>query len=227
MMKEVHSFDTLITQLETLEKILPEQLDQFVTFNKAYLIITSAIQSAARTGYFKNPEFIEKFTVGFARYYFTAIDQTLAHDPGLPEAWQLVSKAKKGRGTPEFILLLMGANAHINHDLPLTLNMLIKNQRGSGLLKDVLKIDKLLLISGKQILQTFDERNRGIDLFKRRLVFLYYYPAMWLILYWRIKAWRNYRKIEKLGVDASKYQATSIRTAKRFLKFVSNNSSRN
>src|SRR4029077_15981753 len=101
------------------------------------------------------------------------------------------------KSAPQFVLLLMGANAHINHDLPLTLHQLVGNQRGNGLLNDVLKIDKLLMKSGKLILAEFEEPNKKINFLKRHLVFLYYRPTMYIILYWRIKAWHNYRRIKK------------------------------
>lgn len=122
------------------------------------------------------------------------------------------------KSVPAFIPLLMGANAHINHDLPLALVKLMGREKTDDLLQDVLKIDTLLMKSGRQIIVTFDEPTKLLDIIKRRLQFLYYRPTMYIILYWRVIAWRNYKAIKRNGVKKHDYKTRSTKIANRFLK---------
>ena len=112
----------------------------------------------------------------------------------------------------------MGANAHINHDLPLALAKLMGTEKTDDLLRDVLKIDKLLMKSGRKIIATFDEPHKFLDFLKRRFQFLYYRPAMYTILYWRIGAWRRYKLIKNSGRETSGDPSKSIKIANRLLK---------
>lgn len=214
----VTSFETLLVKLHQLETAIPQAgLRQFSVFNRAYLIVTSDLQSAAQRGYFKNPVFVERFTVRFARYYFQVVNDTMDENK-VPVAWQILSQASKRSCTPNFILLLMGANAHINNDLPLTLLELIDEAEADVLFKDILRVDKLLMKSGRQIVSAFDEPNKLVDRLKRHFRFLYYRPIMYLVLYWRIKAWRNYQTLKRHGIEDSDYAKTSTKTAHRFFK---------
>ena len=215
---ELTSFEAVLAELDRLDgQLRRQQFDQFIVFNKAYSVVTDAIKTAAEGGYFKNPKFIEAFSAAFAQYYFQAINDTVAGNPELPIAWAKVNQTAD-RKVPAFIPLLMGANAHINHDLPLTLLELMNGQKTDELLRDVLKIDKLLMGAGREIVKTFEEPNKRLDFLRRRLQFLYYRPIMYLILSWRIGAWRSYKVIKKNGRDASRYEKKSIKTADRLLK---------
>jgi hypothetical protein len=216
---KITSFNTVLTELRTLDtQLSPSKLSQFIVFNKAYSVVTNAIKEAAEDNYFENPIFIEKFTVCFAQFYFLAINDTVAEKPELTVAWAKMNDAKRRSSTPAFILLLMGANAHINHDLSLALVKLMDKEKTDDLLQDVLKIDKLLMKSGRQIITTFNEPNRSLDVIKRRLQFLYYRPTMYMILYWRVKAWRDYKAIRNVGAEKASYKARSIKIANRLSK---------
>ncbi len=212
----IDSFERVTSILIELEKQLPRQgLSEFYVFNKVYLLITSGIAEAAKEDYFDNPSFIETFTVSFARHYFQAIHD-VAHTASQPvTAWQCTSAAAHNpRGASPAMLLLMGANAHINHDLPLVLSELLDDKHATQLFADVLKIDKILIRSGKDVLPMFSEPNRLLNGFKNRFVWLYHRPVMWLILYWRVRAWHDYKSIRSEGLTHAGYARRSIRIAK-------------
>lgn len=212
----INSYTDIAAELSSLKQDLPNNnLDHFLLFNNAYSIVTSGIHKAAEIGYFNNPEFIEKFTICFSSYYFKAVNLTILSDPMLPIAWGMLNQAAVRRNTPNFIFLMMGANAHINHDLPLALNELVGMSKTDDLLQDVLKIDKILKDSGREIIGIFEEPNKILNFLKRNFIFVYYRPTIYTILYWRIKAWHNYREIKEHGLIASKYQNSSIKIAKR------------
>jgi len=209
----------VISCLERLDKLLvAADLGQFVLFNKAYLIVTRSIQQAIREDYFKNPAFIEKFIVNFASYYFQAVNLTVSDDVSLSLPWAKLNEYATQKSAPVFISLLLGANAHINNDLPQVLVKLLGEEKGEGLLKDLVKIDKLLMKSGRQIIGVFDEKNSFLDFLKRRLQFTYYRPAMYTILYWRIRAWQSYRLLKRNEHAMPSVTRKTIGTANRLLK---------
>ena len=153
----ITSFDDVLGELKALEAQLPRAgLDQLIAFNMAYTVITRGIKNAAHEGYFAKPIFIEKFTICFASYYFQAINDMVSKSTELPAAW---AKLRDIRGSaPIFITLLMGANAHINHDLPLAMADFLKRNKDYSL-RDARKVDHILMKSGKIIIPAFDESN--------------------------------------------------------------------
>jgi hypothetical protein len=134
----------------------------------------------------------------------------------VPDAWHALNKASKRKTTPNFVLLLMGANAHINHDFALVLTKLVDQQETDILLRDVIKVDKLLMKSGREIISTFNEPSTVLDFLKRRFIFMYYRPVMYMIRFWRIRSWARYKSIKRNGLKDSEYADGSIKVARRF-----------
>lgn len=214
----ITSFEEVLRELNLLEKLLPHsELSRFGVFNTAYMIVTKAIEAAAKANYFRKPVFIEKFTVCFASYYFQAMNDILSESPDLPVAWAKMRAAAQNNSTPVFIILLLGANAHINHDLPLAMAKFISNDKDYSL-HDARKVDSLLMKSGKQIIPTFDESSKFLNNMKRRLQILYYRPVMYTILFWRIIAWRNFRAILRGDERSDNHVSRSIKIADRLLR---------
>ena len=217
--RNITSFSSILSELTKLESRLPSsKLDQFLVFNKAYLLITKSLMQASEKDYFYNPKFVEDFTVCFAAHYFQAINDTVIGSNKLPTAWAILNKTAKYKSTPNFIYLLMGANAHINNDLPITMLKMIDKKKADELLKDVLKVDRVLMKSGREIIHSFKEDRRSLDFLKRNFVFIYYRPVMYMILYWRIKAWGSYMSIRKQSPIGNNYEKKSIHIANRFSK---------
>ena len=215
--QSIKSFKAINDQLVGLQDSLRKNdLKQFILFNDAYLIVTSNIKLASATGHFDNPKFIEKFSVYFASYYFEAINKTI-NKGKLPTAWKILNTISHKKSTPNFILLLLGANAHINHDLALALAHVTEGEDTDELLLDVMKIDKILMDSGRDIITLFEEPNWVLDVIKRRFIFIYYRPTMYMILFWRVRAWSRYKSIKRNGLKKSNYANGSAKIAKRFL----------
>ncbi len=212
------SFDSVLRQLLLLDGQLEQNhLHQFVAFNKAYFVVTSSIKQAFEDDHFENPKFIETFTVAFSRYYFQAINDSARSNPRMAVAWSKMNTINRAGITPSFIPLLMGANAHINHDLPIVLLASMQESEADGLLKDIVKLDHLLMKSGREIIRTFVEPNKLLDTVRRRFQFLYYRPVMYVILRWRINAWRSYKSLRKGSKNKEKYVARSAKIATHLL----------
>lgn len=212
----VNSFDKLLNELRALESNLPgSKLSNLITFNSAYIVVTSALQEASSNGHFENPKFIEKFTLCFARYYFQIINNSLAGNNNIAVAWANLLTPKTDKPLPNFIYLLMGANAHINHDLSLAMVEMLRNDDTENLLKDIVKVDRILVACGDGILNAFTETKRVPRFIKNRTKYIYLPLVMHVVLYWRIRAWRDYLSIKSSGLTANRAQtkgkAVSIR----------------
>ncbi len=195
---KITSLETITKELERLKYVLTKnEMRQLLIFHNAYLVVTSNIQKASKEGYFDNPKFIEELTISFACYYFQVVNQT-KDDIELPKAWDTLNKAAQKKATPNFILLLLGANAHINHDLILVLTKLREDKETGNLLQDFIKMDKILMKSGREIIATFSEPSKQLDFLKRRVIFMYYRPVMYMIRFWRLRAWTHYLYIKRI-----------------------------
>lgn len=214
--EKISSLQNILDELTRLKRTLNEsELRQFIVFNDAYFVVTSNINQAVGSGQFENPKFVEKFSVSFVHYYFRAINSTM-RNADLPNAWYSLNKTSKRKTTPNFILLLMGANAHINHDFALTLAELVDQEETDNFLEDVIKMDKLLMKSGREIINTFNEPSSLLNFLKRRFVFVYYRPVMYMVRFWRIRSWARYKSIKRNGLRDSAYANGSIKIARRF-----------
>lgn len=202
----INSFEDLLYALDDLKEQLPDSsLYMLATFNSAYIVVTTAIEEAFNKGYFKNPKFIEKFTLSFSRYYFQIINDGL-EGSNMPIAWANLLNKTSSKRLPNFIYLLMGANAHVNHDLPLVMAKMLDNDDTENLFKDIIKVDKLLVRCGEDILRTFTETKKLPRFIKNRTSYFYLPIVMHLILYWRVKAWKDYLSIKNNGVKPDRAQ---------------------
>jgi hypothetical protein len=215
----VNNFKELLRTLHNLERQLPNSdLYKLTAFNSAYIVVTTAIEETSDKGYFENPKFIEKFTLSFSYYYFQIINDALASNDNMPVAWANLLTKKTGKQLPNFIYLLMGANAHINHDLSLVMVKMLDNDDTENLLKDVIKVDKLLVDCGDNILRTFTETKKVTRFIKDRTSYIYLPIIMHVILYWRVKAWKDYLSIKNNGLKPDRARLKGRATSNRLLR---------
>jgi hypothetical protein len=208
----------VLNELQHLDAVLLERgMSQFTIFNHAYYIVTEEILEAMNAGYFENPRRVDVFIVLFAQYYFDALNDAAAHTLLSSSPWLRMDEYAKISRAPVFLSLLLGANAHINYDLPQALKLFVDQDGDGRSLNDLTKISKILMRSGKMITRSFDEPNTHYDFFKRRLRPLYYRPAMYTILYWRLTAWKEYGRLETMSDAPTHISRRSLRIAARLL----------
>jgi hypothetical protein len=110
------SIADVIARMQEIDRELPYR-DGVAYFNRLYLLVTQAVQSAAAGVTFAAPAFTERLDVVFAGIYFAA-EATIAGGGPTPVAWRpLIDERTADRAPIQFALV--GMNAHINHDLPL------------------------------------------------------------------------------------------------------------
>jgi hypothetical protein len=108
----------VIARMEQIDGELPRK-DGVAYFNRLYLQVTKAVQAAAASITFADPDFTQRLDVVFAGLYFAA-EATVGTGATCPIAWRpLVEERSADRAPIQFAIV--GMNAHINHDLPIAL----------------------------------------------------------------------------------------------------------
>lgn len=120
--EEFHSVDDVISGLDWFEQYCLNNGDLRGVFATAYLHITRSINRHLRQNKFRNNLWVEKYLVRFGDLYRIAlIDFEQSNLKRVPKSWCIsFESAARKEG---FIIqhLLMGINAHINHDLAVAL----------------------------------------------------------------------------------------------------------
>ncbi len=94
--------------------------DGVARFNELYLAVTVAVAREAGTEGYEDPAFISRLDVVFADLYFAAIDDAAAGKQ-IPKAWAPLFEKRHEAGIAPLQFAIAGMNAHINHDLAVSL----------------------------------------------------------------------------------------------------------
>jgi hypothetical protein len=121
-----------LTRAQGLLALLPPpEANRIASFNSLYYTITDRVAQALSGPTVKDPEFLERLDVQFARLYFEALRQWGANDERTPEAWEILFRRAQDKSISALAAAMLGVNAHINHDLALAL-MATWTELGSG-----------------------------------------------------------------------------------------------
>ncbi len=115
----VDPIEAVAARMEAIAAPLPES-DGVARFNELYLAVTRAVMLETSEDSFEAPGFISRLDVVFADLYFAAIDDSLAGRE-LPRAWAPLFERRHTEGIAPLQFAIAGMNAHINHDLALSL----------------------------------------------------------------------------------------------------------
>jgi hypothetical protein len=108
--------------LEGVESHCLPRGDRRGVFATAYLRITRAIESAMAAGVFLDPEWVARYLVCFGNLYRRSVlDWESGERDRVPKAWRISFEAARGGHGLVIQHLVLGINAHINHDLALAL----------------------------------------------------------------------------------------------------------
>ncbi len=119
---EYRAVDDIVRGLERLEQQFLLRRDLRGVFATAYLQITRALERNMAAGSFIDPVWVTRYLVCFGNLYRRALLHYERGEVGaVPKAWRLSFDAARA-GTGLVIQhLVLGINAHINHDLALAL----------------------------------------------------------------------------------------------------------
>lgn len=93
--------------------------DRRGVFVSAYVVTTGALRDWIERGRFQRPSSVSRYIVAFANKYLVALNHHVAGEVDkVPAAWRASFESAARRHTPLLQELLLGINAHVNHDLP-------------------------------------------------------------------------------------------------------------
>jgi hypothetical protein len=100
--------------------------DARCVFLKCYALMTGNMLAGVGRRAFGDAAWVETFVDRFAAYYFVALDAYDRDATAAPRVWRLAHDISADRETWAIQKLLLGINAHINYDLVLTLDELLR-----------------------------------------------------------------------------------------------------
>jgi hypothetical protein len=115
------TLDDVIGALAALEARHVAHRDRRAVFVTVYMMMSQEMRRRIERGAFRDNEWVRRYTIAFANLYFAAHEN---FDSGrdVPKAWRIAFDTA-GRGEALVTQdLLLGINAHINHDLALALD---------------------------------------------------------------------------------------------------------
>jgi uncharacterized membrane protein len=104
---------------------LPAESGSRREFLRTYRRTTAAVGAAVEAGVFEDERWVEAWDVAFAGLYLAALDADLDGTGGVPQPWRHAFDAPASLHPLQHVLL--GINAHVNHDLPQALLAVISD----------------------------------------------------------------------------------------------------
>ena len=110
----------VVARMDALLAPLEESGDANRHFLATYRRTTIAVDEEVRRGGFRDSEWVERWDVVFADLYVDALERWRAGE-NVPAPWVVAFEAERSERLPPLRHVLLGINAHINYDLPLSL----------------------------------------------------------------------------------------------------------
>lgn len=186
------SIGDVIANMQAIDSALPDA-DGLKWFNKLYMMVTRAVADAVHAGRFANGAHVEKLDVFFSQRYFNAFILN-AKGGNCPKAWRPLLQYRQRPGVSRLQYALAGMNAHINHDLSLSVVDTcraenIVPEKGHAFANDYLIVNDILAETEKAstpILLTglLATLERGMGTADNVM-------AMWSVRHARESAWTN------------------------------------
>jgi len=109
----------VLSLMERIDSLLPNG-DGLKWFNLLYKMVTQRVDSSPPPGGWEDSAWLTRLDVVFAQFYFTAILNWLNNSANVPSSWKALFQARFRPGIDRIQFALAGMNAHINHDLALS-----------------------------------------------------------------------------------------------------------
>ncbi len=154
----VSTIPEVIARMRTIDAALPRK-DGVAIFNRLYLQVTLAVDSASAGTEFEDKRFIDCLDVVFASLYFDA-EPTIDSGADCPVAWRpLVETRSQPREPIQFALA--GMAAHIGHDLPVAVvatceELGLPPEDDSAIHRDYQRVDGLIATVETQVASWFE-----------------------------------------------------------------------
>lgn len=111
----------LLDGLVSLERGFLRANDNRAAFASAYVESTQMIGSWLQSGRFHNHGHIDRYVVAFGNLYREALLDFEERPADAPRCWSIAFDAARSNHCSVVQALMLGINAHVNHDLPLAM----------------------------------------------------------------------------------------------------------
>jgi hypothetical protein len=191
--------DLLLIRMKSLSQEWQRTADRREVFLACYTMMTHNMTTAVRQQEFYDPQWTYRFINRFADYYFEALTAFDENPLQSPRVWQIAHQSCHNVAMQPLQLLLLGINAHINYDLVLTLEELLRpewdgldNAGRAARLADYLYVNDII---GRTIDAVQDDILSPEMPFIRVFDFAMGPADEWLLsrllARWRSRAWRD------------------------------------
>jgi hypothetical protein len=187
-----HSIHDVVALMDKIDAGLPDS-DGLKWFNKLYNLVTQAVAGAIDAGRFANGAHVGKLDVVFASRYFNAFVIN-AKGGNCARAWRPLLQYRQRPGVSRLQFALAGMNAHINHDLALSVvetcrDVNVVPERGTSFSDDFLLVNEILEETEKTATPILLTGVLGT--LERTVGHLDNMMAMWSVRHARDSAWTN------------------------------------
>lgn len=107
---------------------MDDRSDGRASFLYCYTLMSENMLRAVKAGAFHDNDWMEHFIDHFAGYYFLALDRYEQDKNSAPRVWALAHDTALHGSCSVLQKMLLGINAHINYDLVLTVNDLLRDE---------------------------------------------------------------------------------------------------
>lgn len=120
---EYRSLDEAVDHFNALETSYRQARNRRAVFLTVYLAVTMEMRRRVSEAQFLDNPWVSRYTLSFANLYRAALSAyERADGTALPKSWRIAFDAAKRADCLVVQDLLLGVNAHINHDLALALD---------------------------------------------------------------------------------------------------------
>ena len=116
----------VVARMQSLVSQWQEAANPQAVFLSCYMMMTGNTLAAIEGQEFADPAWVGRLLDRFAEYYFVALESYERDRAAAPPVWQLAHDATRDPDALPVQNLLLGVNAHINYDLVLTLDDLLR-----------------------------------------------------------------------------------------------------
>ncbi|MBI3448906.1 MAG: hypothetical protein HY049_08340 [Acidobacteria bacterium] len=120
--REYKSIEDVVRDLTVIEETLRTARDRRAVFVTAYVLISRDIRRRLASKAFQDGGWVERYAVAFANLYRRALFTFERGDLAtVPKSWRISFRASSQGRALVLQDLVLGINAHVNHDLPVAL----------------------------------------------------------------------------------------------------------
>jgi hypothetical protein len=181
--------------IDELRTVALEAVDGSGYFPAMYARVTDRIRSATADGRFGDREGMVRFAQAFASWYL----RPMSGDGPVPRCWQATRDVAGDRRLLIVQHLLLGINAHVNHDLPQVVVELAGEHGDLGRMRhDFDAVNDVLAETMPDVLRDLGRASRWVNLVAARggsRLFDFSLETA------RAQAWRSAERLDLLGAD--------------------------